>query len=187
MTAVNDDTPNALSLAFVEGLYAEYLRDPTSVDASWRAYFDEQPRTADRLGPSFRAHSVFAPAGSTNGRANGAAADLTALQDRVDQLVRAYRVRGHLLAQLDPLGLPRPPQRELEPSYYGLGDEHLDIRFSGSTVAGLSQPTLREILDRLQTTYCRSIGVQFMHIDELRSEAIGCKSGWKSTEQPSAS
>jgi 2-oxoglutarate dehydrogenase E1 component len=110
------------------------------------------------------------PAAPLNGRAGllgDREAELALLQDRVDQLVRAYRVRGHLIARLDPLNLPRPPQRELEIAFYGLTERDLDRRFSSSTIYGLESGTLRQILDRLHETYCRSIGVQFMHIDDL--------------------
>jgi len=88
------------------------------------------------------------------------------LQDRVDQLVRAYRVRGHMIARLDPLGQPRLRPRELDLDYYDLTETDLGRKFSSRTVGGPDVATLREILDRLHNTYCRSIGVQFMHIDD---------------------
>ncbi len=86
----------------------------------------------------------------------------------MDALVRAYRVRGHMMAKIDPLGLPRPSQPELDPEYYGLSGGDLDRKFSSRTIFGARVLTLREILTRLRNTYCRSIGVQFMHIDDLR-------------------
>ncbi|MGF1508662.1 MAG: 2-oxoglutarate dehydrogenase E1 component [Myxococcota bacterium] len=90
-------------------------------------------------------------------------------QDRVDQLIRAYRVRGHLLAQLDPLGFNAPQANpELNPSYYGFEQDDLDLVFSSTTIPGRSTMTLREILRHLHNTYCRFIGVQFMHIDDLQ-------------------
>jgi len=92
---------------------------------------------------------------------------IAALQDRVDQLVRAYRVRGHVIAKTDPLERPRPHQPELDPSHYGLDEQHLDQQFSCRTLTGPSVRTLRDILQTLRSTYCRSIGVQFMHIDDL--------------------
>ena len=86
------------------------------------------------------------------------------LQDRVDQLVRAYRVRGHLTAEIDPLGRPRPGLPEL--AFYDLTDEDMDRVFSTDTIEGPSM-SLRQIIRRLHNTYCRSIGVQFMHMDDL--------------------
>ena len=90
------------------------------------------------------------------------------LQDRVDQLVRAYRVRGHLMAEIDPLGRPRPGLPELDPGFYHLTDGDLDRVFSTDTIEGPQSMTLRQIVRRLRNTYCRSIGVQFMHMDDLR-------------------
>ena len=103
-----DPWPNALSLPFVEERYAQYLADPASVGEDWRGYFDgldgASPTT---LGPSFRPRSVF---GATPAVGNGASvasgehgvSDAELRQDRVDQLIRAYRVRGHLIAQHRP-------------------------------------------------------------------------------------
>jgi 2-oxoglutarate dehydrogenase E1 component len=90
------------------------------------------------------------------------------LQDRVDQLVRAYRVRGHLMAEIDPLGRPRPGLPELDPNFYHLTEEDMDRSFSTDTIEGPQSMSLRQIIKRLRNTYCRSIGVQFMHMDDLR-------------------
>ena len=90
------------------------------------------------------------------------------LQDRVDQLVRAYRVRGHLMAEIDPLGRPRPGLPELDPRFYHLTEEDMDRSFSTDTIEGPQSMSLRQIIQRLRNTYCRSIGVQFMHMDDLR-------------------
>ncbi|MEO1991111.1 MAG: 2-oxoglutarate dehydrogenase E1 component [Pirellulales bacterium] len=89
------------------------------------------------------------------------------LQDRVDQLVRAYRVRGHLMADIDPLGRPRPGLPELDPGFYHLTEEDMDRSFSTDTIEGPQSMSLRQIIKRLRNTYCRSIGVQFMHMDDL--------------------
>jgi len=89
------------------------------------------------------------------------------LQDRVDQLVRAYRVRGHLTAEIDPLGRPRPGLPELDPAFYDLTEEDMDRVFSTDTIEGPQSMSLRQIIRRLHNTYCRSMGVQFMHMDDL--------------------
>jgi 2-oxoglutarate dehydrogenase E1 component len=177
-------TPNTLSLPFLEGLYADYLSDPSSVAPEYRDYFaqverDERFARAPRLGPSFHTRSLFNPA-SVNGHAApapvaaskepSATIGVTAAavrQDALDALVRAYRVRGHMMAKIDPLGLPRPSQPELDPEFYGLYADDLERTFSSRTIFGAESLTLREILNRLRNTYCRSIGVQFMHIDDL--------------------
>jgi 2-oxoglutarate dehydrogenase E1 component len=94
-------------------------------------------------------------------------ARIVALQDRVDQLIRNYRVRGHIIAQLDPLGRPGPRPPELDPEYYGFTEEDMERQFSCETLHSEGPLPLREIISRLRDTYCRWIGVQFMHIDDL--------------------
>src|SRR4051794_31130480 len=94
-------TDSADSLAFVEELYARFHDDPGSVPPDWRDYFLTLGNGADavRLGPSFRAPGVFAPARIDI--APPMHVEDAALQDRIVQLVRAYRVRGHLIARVD--------------------------------------------------------------------------------------
>ncbi len=166
--------PDQTNLTFVEALYADYVKDHESVPSAWREYFARLPQRENgsaRLGPSFRPRSIFNPAGAAvmhDGR-TGTALSSEVLQDRVDQMVRAYRVRGHTIAQLDPLGRPRPPRPRLEPAFYGFTDADLDRPFSSRTIHGAQVRTLREILALLRNTYCRSIGVQFMHIDDAEA------------------
>ncbi len=169
--------PNSLSLGFIEDLYASYLRDATSVSADWRRYFKQlgngnghgAASNGARTGPSFRPSSVFNP--SSRGDAGTAASvrelEMALLQDRVDQLVRAYRVRGHMVARIDPLGLPRPHLKELDPETYGFTAADMDRPFSTDTIHGPAVLPLGRILERLRNTYCRAIAVQFMHMDEL--------------------
>lgn len=92
---------------------------------------------------------------------------LVALQERVDQLIRNHRVRGHIIARLDPLKQPRPQPPELDPAYYGFTEADYDRVFSTRTSYGPQERTLREIVGWLRNTYCRYIGAQFMHIDDL--------------------
>ena len=86
------------------------------------------------------------------------------LQESVAELINAYRIRGHLFANLDPLGLLRPPPPELTLEHYGLSEGDLDKSFAaGDFAVGADSLTLREIVARLRRTYCRTIGVEFMH------------------------
>ncbi len=209
----------SLSLEFVEGLMADYLKNPESVSPDWRSYFNEITHGAGgmdtggngqqaiggasvgeypedkgaafdnglgnghdfavkQIGPSFRPASLFSPPRHFTTVAPAPAKPpaisqrqerrIAELQDRVDQLVRAYRVRGHLVARIDPLGLPRPELPELDPAFYGFTDADLDREFSTNTIEGPKSMTLRRIIERLRNTYCRSIGVQFMHMDDLK-------------------
>ena len=180
-----DPEINSLNLGFIEDLYASYLRDPSSVSADWRRYFRRlggngqtavgRPPVkngngaAPRFGPSFQARSIFNPAGGAEDTAGSSVRELemALLQDRFDQMVRAYRVRGHLVANIDPLGMPRPHLPELDPEYYGFTEEDMDRPFSTATIHGPDVLTLRDIANRLRNTYCRAIGVQYMHMDDL--------------------
>src|SRR5439155_2244774 len=88
-------------------------------------------------------------------------------QDRVHMLIRLYRVRGHRIARIDPLGLPQPVPPELEPGFLGFTDKDMDLPVHSETFQYDGALTLRSLLERLRNTYCRSIGVQYMHIDNL--------------------
>ncbi|MGE3163850.1 MAG: multifunctional oxoglutarate decarboxylase/oxoglutarate dehydrogenase thiamine pyrophosphate-binding subunit/dihydrolipoyllysine-residue succinyltransferase subunit [Planctomycetota bacterium] len=112
-------------------------------------------------------HEPIAWVGEHEPPLGGAAGDLERIskQARVLQLIHAYRVRGHLIANLDPLGSRPPSHPELEMSHYGLCVWDLDRQFMCGGLAGHEGTiTLREILDILRDTYCRYIGVEYMHI-----------------------
>ena len=86
---------------------------------------------------------------------------------RALMLIRAYRVRGHLAAKLDPLNLTqREAHPELQPESYGFGPDDLDRPIFIDNVLGLETATMRQILEVLNKTYCSNIGVEFMHISD---------------------
>jgi len=102
------------------------------------------------------------------------AASLRATQDSIRALmmIRAYRVMGHLAADLDPLGLAdRKVHRELKPETYGFTEADLDRPIFIDRVLGLETATMRQILRIVRRTYCRHIGVQFMHITSPSQKA----------------
>jgi 2-oxoglutarate dehydrogenase E1 component len=87
-------------------------------------------------------------------------------------LIRAYRMRGHLHANLDPLGLEPPKDHEeLDPRSYGFVDADFDRRIFLDKVLGLEFGTLRQIIAILQRTYCQTLGVEFMHISDPQQKA----------------
>ncbi|QFU15183.1 2-oxoglutarate dehydrogenase E1 component [Microvirga thermotolerans] len=91
---------------------------------------------------------------------------------RAIMLIRAYRVRGHLHAKLDPLGInPRPNDQELHPSHYGFTEADWDRRIFLDNVLGLEFATIREIVAILERTYCQTLGVEFMHISDPAEKA----------------
>ncbi|MBM3523716.1 MAG: 2-oxoglutarate dehydrogenase E1 component, partial [Alphaproteobacteria bacterium] len=183
--------------AFIAELYERWRADPRAVDASWQAVFDGLADDAasvgaEILGPSWarapRAKVIGiaepeAPAAKRNGKAtNGAAATVgpsiehlqAATRDSVRalMLIRAYRIRGHLEANLDPLGLKTIERHpELEPATYGFAEADLDRPIFIDGVLGLTQPTLRQIMQVLRATYCGSIGVEFMHMSDPDQKA----------------
>ncbi|MBK8164795.1 MAG: 2-oxoglutarate dehydrogenase E1 component [bacterium] len=154
MNQDNINNPNTLSLSYADRLWHAWQADPASVPAAWRDWFAAQGGAAP---------------GSAEYRTSGDAGD-RALDDqnKVDQLVRNFRVRGHGIARLDPLREPSPAPPELTLDYYGFGEADLDRVFAAGTLSPGDMLPLREILRRLQATYSRFIGVQYMHIDDLQ-------------------
>ncbi|MBK8069928.1 MAG: 2-oxoglutarate dehydrogenase E1 component [Rhodanobacteraceae bacterium] len=159
--------------AFVEELYEAYLADPASVPVRWRSYFD----TLQSQGAPDIAHGpVLKRIGemSRQGRRlvlSAAVGEVhsvdQAKQGAVLKLINAYRTRGHLAANLDPLGLT-PPESvpDLSPEFFGLGKADLDTEFDASTVHGAQRRKLRDIVGQLQRAYTGSVGAEFMHITE---------------------
>ena len=168
-----DLTPGPANLGFIEGLYENYLRDPNSVPPDWQNYFaqliDGESRFPKaRSHPTFQRFSLFNPperAAPAKAQADPA---MAALQDRIYLLIRLYRVRGHRIARVDPLGLPQPVPPELEPEFFGFTESDMDLPVYSETFQYDGLLTLRSLLERLRNTYCRSIGVQYMHIDDLK-------------------
>ena len=166
--------PNLLSLAFADELHAQFLADPDSVPEDWQAYFAGQPRNGARpapAGPDFAPTTIFRP--PANGHTVPKDVAMVIRQDWVDQLIRAYRFFGHLKAKLDPLGTERPGPGALRYTSYGFSEKDLDRTFSADTLSAPGEPqmrTLRDIIDRLETTYCRSIAAEFAHLDDPKMQ-----------------
>jgi len=131
---------------------------PGLSDATAAAAMPRQPAAPD--------HYPVAPASSEQIRR------ATMDSIRALMLIRAFRVRGHLHATLDPLGLEkRPPHAELDPATYGFSEDDLNRPIFINYVLGLESATLREIVAILNATYCGNIGVEFMHIQEPDEKA----------------
>ncbi len=179
--------------SYVEAMQADYARDPASVPASWRGFFEEVGDSAGAAernvaGASWKRTQWPQPDPETTAvfdgnwavvepviekklkdRAPAASADDIALavkdSIRALMMIRAYRIRGHLKANLDPLGLEQIGQHpELDPATYGFGPEDMDRPIFIDQVLGLEYATAGEMLGILQRTYCSTIGIQFMHI-----------------------
>ncbi len=167
---------NSYSLDYIDDLYVRYIKDPTSVSPGWRKYFEEFSLASRAADQSSSAAGQLESGGVAVAEATGEPGQhartvrdealwLAEMQDRVDNLVREYRVRGHLMAKLDPLKLANRGNPELDPESYGLSEADLARPFSCETLQYVNGQSLGDILSKLRNTYCRSIGAQFMHID----------------------
>jgi 2-oxoglutarate dehydrogenase E1 component len=159
---------------FIAELYTRFLEDPQAVDESWRRFFSDMNDDVSGLLTELRGPSWAQPAAPVIG--NGAAAhaqeiDTNTLRQatsdsiRALQLIRSYRVRGHLEADLDPLGLEkRAHHPELDYRTYGFSETDLDRQIFINNLFGRERASLREIIAILRQTYCGKIGVEYMHI-----------------------
>src|SRR5215469_2897563 len=168
--------------AFLGEQYARWAANPQSVDPTFAELFgalndDARSVLEEATGASWAPrHPGFEPeAPRTVTAGPGAPALLSNEQIRAAtvaslralMLIRSYRVRGHLEARLDPLGLQIPkPHAELDPRSYGFTDNDLDKPIFIDNVLGRETATLREIVTILRETYCGPIGVEFMHIQD---------------------
>jgi 2-oxoglutarate dehydrogenase E1 component len=170
---------------FIEELFERYLKDPSSIDVSWQAVFAEfSQKPASLYQDELNYQESFNPSEQTplkssSGIHNQAFSSTSEIipQATVDSiralmLIRAYRVRGHLLAKLDPLELDEPKlHSELDPSTYGFSSNDFDREIFIDGILGREKATLREIVEILHRTYCGSIGVEFMHIQAPEEKA----------------
>jgi 2-oxoglutarate dehydrogenase E1 component len=187
---------NGSNAAYIEDLQARYQTDPNSVDTQWQAFFAglddkaEAPRASwqkpnwplsangelvsalDGNWPKVEAAIVDKLKGRAAktetatpvGDINQAARDSV----RAIMMIRAYRMRGHLHAKLDPLGIAAPidDYNELSPSAYGFTEADMDRKIFIDNVLGLEYATVREMIEILERTYCSTLGVEFMHISD---------------------
>ena len=170
-------------------IYERFCQDAHSVDAQWRAFFDSLGELPERVRQEYHApswgrplESLIAPAaaaGKGNGRDAAPAVKAPQAQTgegvhgaildsiRAIMMIRAYRIRGHLIANLDPLRLVEAEAHlELDPASYGFHDGDYDRPIFINHVLGLEYATVREILDILRRTYCGNLAVEFMHISD---------------------
>ncbi len=162
---------------YVEELYEAYLDNPGSVPDNWRSYFDSMqhvPAVDGSNKPDVAHASVIASfaerAKQGPIRVVTASSDVEMGRKRVavTQMIAAYRYLGARWANLDPLQRQeRPPIPELEPAFYGFSDADLDTVFNiSNTYFGQETASLRDLLNFLRDTYCRSIGAEFMYISD---------------------
>ncbi|HKN78061.1 MAG TPA: 2-oxoglutarate dehydrogenase E1 component [Lysobacter sp.] len=157
--------------AYLEDLYEQYLVAPDSVGPKWKAYFDSlKGREAGDVPHSVVMDQV-AEAGrrAARGLLDAAPAGAGDARERsVGKLITAYRSRGHLQANLDPLGMAvKPEAPDLALAFHHLSEGDLNAEFSTGGVAGKSHMKLRDLVALLQATYTGSVGAEYMHITDV--------------------
>ncbi|MEA5669205.1 2-oxoglutarate dehydrogenase E1 component [Stenotrophomonas sp. MH1] len=154
--------------SYVEDLYEQYLVSPDSVDPKWKSYFDGfKGREAGDV-PHSAAIAHITEAAKNAFNAGFSAGEGDERERNVGRLITAYRSRGHLGANLDPLGLTPPTNPpDLSLPFHNLSDADLNDEFSTGGVGGQPRMKLRDLLARLKATYTGSIGAEFMYIAEV--------------------
>jgi 2-oxoglutarate dehydrogenase E1 component len=174
MSNASDTYLTGSNIDFLEAQYARYLENPQSVDGTWQELF----QTFGRAGRPIVTEGLSLPKRNGNGlgaavgreplAAAGVLAEGLQLQSKVDQTVFSFRLRGHLVAELDPLGVPRPPLDHV--ADIGLVSR---AHFSQGELLATVEPQqafdeprvpLKRLLDRLRRTYCEHIGVEYIHM-----------------------
>lgn len=177
MDSANSTIMYGGNASFMEALYEDYLHDPYSVDQEWRGYFD-QLRTLGVGGDiphSPIQHAFLEMAQNKRGITLMAAGEKSVSKAPskapetygISALIGAYRLMGHLRANINPLKL-RPTEQvpELELNYYGLSSEKLEIQITDGGFEG----TLAQVLEQVRSTYCGSIGFEYAYLPRLERE-----------------
>ncbi|HEX7075178.1 MAG TPA: 2-oxoglutarate dehydrogenase E1 component, partial [Hyphomicrobiaceae bacterium] len=163
--------------AAVERLYEEFVADPRSVPESWRRYFESLGGRGDEVLHSEVRREVEQAV--RHRRANGQAGAAVAAphsaasekQAAVSRLIQVYGLRGHQIADIDPLGLmERPTPGVLKLDWLGLGEADMETEFFTGGLAGTGhrRMQLKDILALLKSIYCGKIGAEFAHVSRSR-------------------
>ena len=140
-------------IGFIEDLYKEYLSDPDSIEPSWRAFFQGYDFSKSDFSDLLEDQTVLP--------------DEVRKEFSVLNLVHGYRTRGHLFTQTNPVRTRRKYSPDLSLKNFGLNDSDLELKFQAASELGLESPaSLRDIINHLENTYCRSIGVEYMYVRE---------------------
>ncbi|HWB20321.1 MAG TPA: thiamine pyrophosphate-dependent enzyme, partial [Phycisphaerales bacterium] len=150
---------NSWNAEYIDQLYQVWLEDPQSLDADWQAFFK-----------GFDLGNRMAESGATSPDAKSNLGDSVEAggnkQSRLSSMTNRYRSLGHRAADLDPLGLRQPSIEDLRLQKFSFGEADLDTLFDPGTVPLPRPAPLRDILELLRDTYCRTIGVEYMHVQD---------------------
>ena len=166
---------------FIQELYSEYLSNPNSLPRGWKPFFDglkdnQEIIKKNLLGPSWAPKDLkkknFEKIKTLTNKENISQEPILAEQATKDSvraimLIRAYRIRGHLISNLDPLGIQKREEHpELKPETYGFNSSDYDRKIFLDGVLGQQHLNLNEILYILKKTYCSNIGYEYMHMGD---------------------
>jgi len=153
---------------FIEDLYEQYLENPDSVSKSWRIKFDNiHDHSSFEVAHSPIVNRFEKLATSTQGRLaklQGFTEESVKKQSAVARLINQYRVRGHQIANNNPLGKKGETPPDLKPGFYGLAEPDMDTFFDTGGLDGSDKLPLKKIISTLKEIYCGNIGTEYMHI-----------------------
>ena len=182
--------------SYIEQMYEKFCHDPNQLPDSWKQYFDALGEEKELINkesngaswapkkiksnvdidldsyekfiPSNLSYSIEEKIKKEKPQSSSIELEQSTKDSvRAIMMIRAYRIRGHLQADLDPLGLIKKENcPELLPETYGFTENDLDKKIFLDEVLGLKYATLREILEILNRTYCSNIGIEFMHMTD---------------------
>ncbi len=170
---------------YIEEYYALYLQNPKLLTDDWIEFFDGLKEDSKNVlqnitGPSWNPKKIKQVYNHKNSKENieEKAPELSSIKQastdsvRAIMLIRAYRIRGHLIANLDPLNLQiKEEHPELKPESYGFNKKDFNRKIFLDGVLGLQYGNLNEILKILKKTYCSTIGYEFMHMSDPDEKA----------------
>jgi 2-oxoglutarate dehydrogenase E1 component len=143
----------------MDGLYAQWKDDPSSVDSRWQAFFEGFELALENPSAPSEAAGAALATGVT-------LSDYAKKQARFIGAIYAYRSIGHTQAHLDPLADAAEPNPRLAMERLGFTEEDLDEEYDTGNYLGGRRMTVRELISRMKETYCGSIGVEYLHIQE---------------------
>ncbi|WP_372843234.1 2-oxoglutarate dehydrogenase E1 component [Psychrobacter sp.] len=161
---------------YIDILYEQYLEDPNSVGSDWQTYFEQYKSPNDAPHNAIKDQFLLLARNQTANKVNTDTNSAPSTQKSspagdnkqmgVQQLISAYRRRGHRRAQLDPLNLhPRAEVEDLTLAYHNLSEADLDTVFPTNDLnIGKNEAPLREIIEIMERVYCRHIGIEYMHV-----------------------
>ena len=167
---------NAANTQFFADLYDQYLENPDSVEASWRAFFQGFDFARESYGDDFFQESVPQEVSTVNAPVASSVASTpqaapVPVSGKVEKelqvlnLIKAYQRQGHLLAQIDPLKERKAPQVSLSLEKFGLSQADLSTVFDAAKEIHLAPSPLSVILKKLEDTFTKSIAIEFEHLD----------------------